>query len=219
MNLIQYGNGKEYEAKFLDVDVSNTRDKIKKLGGKLVHPKTKYIRAVFKRATNKVNGYARVRDEGGSVTMTVKIYNNPKFPDEFEVSINEGFVVGRQFLQSLGLKEKAFQESYREKWSFPKIKGGHEVTFDELPGLPIYMEIDCTSEKTLNKMVKLLDVDKSKMRFGAFDATYEEYYGILKNTMNSKTESLSFSNIINEIKPKKNKELLKKIALVQKKLK
>ena len=48
---------------------------------------------------------------------------------------------------------KAFQETYREKWSLP-IKGVHEITFDTWPGLPVWMEIDCSNKKTLDKMIK-----------------------------------------------------------------
>ena len=214
----QIGSGLEYEAKFLDINVTKMKKLIKKYGAKLVHRRKKYIRAVFHRANNKVRGYARVRQEAKDTTMTVKIYNNPKFPDEFEVTIKEGFEQGKDFLNGLGLKQKAFQESYREKYTFPKVKGVHEITFDELPGLPPYMEVDCTTEKALNKVIEILNLDKDKMRYGAFDATYLEYYGIPKDVINKKTKSLTFKNVIKELKPKKNKELLKKIAKKQKKL-
>lgn len=214
----QFGGGKEYEAKFLDINVRKMRKILKENGAKVVHKRKKYIRAIFHRATRKISGFARVRQEAKETTMTVKIYNNPKFPDEFELTIKEGFEKGREFLQGLGLKEKAFQESYREKYTFPKIKGVHEITFDELPGLPTYMEVDCTSERALKKVIKLLDLDKNKMRYGAFDATYNEYYGIRKDKINNETKSLTFKKIIKEIKPKKNLELLKQIAKKQKKL-
>ena len=83
-------------------------------------------------------------------------------------------------MESLGLKTKAKQESYREKWSHDLA---HEITFDTVPGLPTYMEIDCTSEANLNKLIEMLHLDKAEMRFGAFDATYEEYYGIEKDVI------------------------------------
>ena len=54
------------------------------------------------------------------------------------------------------------------------------------------------------------------MRFGAFDATYNEYYGIPKDVLNDKTSSLTFKNIIREIKPTKNKELLRKMQKMYK---
>ena len=83
--------GKEYEAKFLDIDVEALRNKIRALGGKLVHEEMKYSRVVFHRCqnVNNIKGYARIRKEGEKITMTVKVFNDPKFPDEFEVSINE----------------------------------------------------------------------------------------------------------------------------------
>ena len=60
-------------------------------------------------------------------------------------------------------------------------------------------------------MIEKLDLDKTKMRFGSFDNTYEEYYGVTKQVINTTTPSLTFKNILKEIKPKKNKELLKKV--------
>ena len=150
--------------------------------------------------------------------MTVKIFKDKKYPDEYEVSINEDFNTGNEFMKSLNLEQKAFQETYREKYSINKIPGVHEITFDTIPGLPTYMEVDCTSEKALNNVINKLNLDKNKMRFGAFANTYEEYYGISAEIINNHTSSLSFHNIKNEIKPIKNKELFNNIALKQYKL-
>jgi hypothetical protein len=199
---------KEYEAKFLEVDVSKIREKLIKLGAKQVHEKKRYVRMVFHRCSGNIKGYARIRDEAGITTMTVKLYKDPRFPEEYEITIKNTFEQGVAFLESLELKKKAFQETYREKWSHPLV---HEITFDDVPGLPTYMEIDCTGEENLHKMIELLDLDKSKMRFGAFDATYNEYYDIPKPEINDNTPSLTFANIINEIKPRKNMELLEKL--------
>lgn len=201
----------EFEAKFLDVNVSSMRDRLESIGAKLVHEKTKYIRAVFHRCESgepPIRGFARIRDENGTITMTVKIYKDPKFPEEYEITILDSFEKGIEFLKALGIKQKAFQESYREKWSHELV---HEITFDDIPGIPTYMEVDCTGEDKLNKVVDLLKLDKSKMRFGGFDATYNEYYGIPRDVLNDKTPSLTFSNIINEIKPTRNMELLQNL--------
>ena len=211
--------GKEYEAKFLDVNVSKMRQNLKKIGCKLVHQNKRYVRSVYHRCPSikgpKYNSFARVRDEGGQVTMTVKIFKDKKFPDEYEVSINEDFDTGNAFMESLNLQQKAFQETYCEKWSINKIPGVHEITFDTIPGLPTYMEVDCTSEKSLNNVINKLELNKEKMRFGAFANTYEEYYGIPAKIINDNTPSLSFANIKNEIKPNKNKDIFKKIILQQ----
>lgn len=202
--------GKEYEAKFLDIDVDKLRDKIIKHGGTIVHENQKYVRSVFRLCNTDKKGYARVRDEAGKVTITVKIYNNPDYPDEYEIETVNDFETAKNLLVAMNLQVKSFQESYREKWSLPN-KEVHEVTFDTIPGIPTYMEIDCVTEKALKDTIKLLELDKGKMRYGAFDRVYKEYYDIEHDTINYKTPSLTFKNIINEIKPIKNHDLLKKI--------
>ena len=129
--------------------------------------------------------------------------------DALEINIKDSFETGVDFMTALGIKKKAFQESIREKWSHPLA---HEITFDIVPGLPTYMEIDCTSEQNLNKLIELFAINESKKRYGSFDHTYLEYYGISRDIINDQTPSLTFANIQNEIKPTKNLELFKKIC-------
>ena len=93
----------------------------------------------------------------------------------------------------------------------------NEVTIDELPGLPPYCEIDCKTEKSLLDMIKKLNLDIKKKRYGSFGKTYLEYYGLPEEILNFKTPKLTFKNIKNEIKAIKNKKLLDKIAKKQKK--
>jgi adenylate cyclase class 2 len=211
--------GKEYEAKFLNINVAQIRKKLLSSGAKLEHKAIKFYRVVFTRCSDKENppvkGFVRIRNEGKKITMTVKTYKDPKFPDEYEISINEDFNTGINFLKSIGINQKAFQESYREKWTHPLA---HEITIDILPGLPLYMEVDCTSEENLNKIIKLLGLDEKNKRFGAFDKTYNEYYGIETDVINDKTESLSFGNIENEIKPIKNLDLFSELSKLNKEL-
>lgn len=207
--------GKEFEAKFLNVDVPHMRKLLKKIGAKKVHDNIKIIRAVYDLCNSNVKGFARVRDEGKGVTMTSKVFNNQNYPDEYEVAIANDFKSGDSFLQSLNLKKTSYQESYREKWSHPNA---HEITFDTIPGIPTYMEIDCDSEKKLNDMISKLQLDTTQKRFGAFDKTYHEYYGISPDIINHKTPYLTFQNIHNEIKPKKNIQLFRKITKLHKTL-
>ena len=192
--------GQEYEAKILNINIIQMRKKLVQIGAKLEHNFIKFQRAVFTHCNTQVKGYARVRDEGDKITMTSKLYKDEKFPEEYEVTIKESFDVGLNFLKSLGLPQKAYQESYREKWTHPLA---HEITFDILPGLPIYMEVDCVSESNLNELIDLLGVNKGLQRYGAFDKTYFEYYGISLVDINDNTPFLSFGNISNEITIKK----------------
>ena len=192
---------KEYELQVIDVDKSKMINLLKKNGGKRVHKDIRMYRSIFKRCKSNIEGVARVRYEGKKTTMTVKIYKDKKFPEEYEVTIDEDFETGKKFLEALNLKMKSFQETYREKWTLP-IKGVHEITFDNWPGLPTLMEIDCSDKKTLDKVISLLEVDK-KISYGPSAAKYEHYYGISQKVINEKTKSLTFKNISKEIKPKK----------------
>ena len=211
----------EYEAKFLDINHSELVKIITKLGAKLIQPQTIYKRSMFGLCDVK-RGYVRVRDEGIKTTLTSKIYKNPDYPEEFELEIKDGFEKGRAFLASLNLNEKAYHETMREKW-FLKLDNGNnekngnngcEIAFDCIPGIPMYVEIECKTEQNLNKVIKLLDLDNYTKLYGAYGKCYVDYYGMAETEINNDISRLTFQNIKKEITPyiHKNKELLNKIA-------
>ena len=206
---------KEFEAKFLNIDVDSIKKKLRENGATKVHDPLKFYRLIFKRCEEKGDkpGFVRIRDEGKKITMTTKIFNDKKCPEEREVTINESFEKGCEFLRAIGIEEKSYQETMREKWSHPLA---HEITFDIVPGLPIYMEIDCTSEANLNKLVALLDLDKSNMKYGSFDKTYTEYYDIPSDNIIHKTPSLTFKDVGTQIKPNKNIPMFRQITKLNK---
>lgn len=206
---------KEYEAKFLNIDITKIKNKLRENGAKKIHDPLKFYRLIFKRCEERGDkpGFVRIRDEGKKITMTTKIFNDKKFPEEREVTINESFEKGCEFLKAIGIEEKSYQETMREKWSHDLA---HEITFDIVPGLPIYMEIDCTSEENLNKLVSLLELDKSNMKYGSFDKTYTEYYNIPSDTIIHKTPSLTFKDVGAQIKPNKNLSMFREITKLNK---
>lgn len=201
--------GREYEAKFLEVDVAKVRAKLLAVGAVRDHPMSRMIRKAY----NHCNGenkkaFVRVRQQPNGVTMTSKIMDSD-FPQEFEVSINESFEQGVEFLDSLDIPGTSLQETYREKYTFPTRPDVHEVVFDMVPGIPTYMEIDCVTEDALNGTIKELELDESKKEFGAFAKQYEDYYGVSQDTINKgDTPSITFANVHNEIHPTKNREML-----------
>ena len=206
--------GKEIEAKFLEVDAKEVRKNIIDIGGKLVHPLMLYKRYAFFLINKKQKGYARVRQENGKVTMTIKTYDESKYANEYEVELNNSLEEAKEFMVSAGFKIKAYQETLREKWS---IAGCSEIVIDTVPGIPTYIELECNSEENIKKLAKKLGLDYSKANYGAFDKQFVQYYGLYANQINNKISMLTFKNIINELKPylKKNKELLKNIAKEQ----
>jgi len=210
----------EYEAKFLDINHNDLVKKIKKLGAKLIQPQTIYKRSMFGLCDVK-RGYVRVRDEGIKTTLTAKIYKNPDYPEEFELEIKDGFEKGKAFLGSLNLNEKAYHETMREKWFLnldndnnDNDNNGCEIAFDCIPGIPMYVEIECKTEQNLNKVIKLLNLDKYDKLYGAYGKCFVDYYGMAETEINNDISRLTFKNIKKEITPyiHKNKELLSKIA-------
>ncbi len=105
----------------------------------------------------------------------------------------------------------------REKWHLKLSKKKIdicEIAFDCIPGLPMYVEVECKTEKNLDKALKLLDLDKYEKRYGAYGKTFVEYYGMSETEINNEIKNLTFENIEIELKPyiHKNEELLKRIA-------
>jgi len=197
----------EIEAKFLDINIIKLRKLLRQNGAKKVHKMMMYKRYVFHLLTGD-NGYIRTRQENKKVTITVKKYNpDSKFATEHEIEVNSTLEQTRDFLMAQGYKQKAYQETLREKWSLGECL---EIAIDSIPGIPTYVELECKNIAAIKKVAKLLDLDYTKAEYGAYDKQFVDYYGMKKDDINSAISSLTFSNIDKELKPyiKKNKELL-----------
>ena len=212
----------EFEAKFLNINKEELVIKLKSLGAKMVQSNTLYKRCMYGLCDIK-RGYVRVRDEGYETKLTAKIYKDSQFPEEYEVTIKDDFENGKAFLGALNLTEKSYHETMREIWMLPLGKydtNKCEVAFDSIPGIPLYVEIECKTKKELNKAIRMLNLDsktksnKYKKFFGSYGKCFVEYYDMTENDINNLIPKLTFSNIQNELKPyiKKNKELLKDVS-------
>lgn len=201
----------EFEFQILNIKKRRFREKLKELGGRCVHERMKLKRCVYDLCNNPDLGFVRVRSEPGGVTMTSKLYHNKNFPEEFELSIKDSFEEGQKFLESLQLKMRAYQETYREKWTLP-INGVREVTIDLWPGLPPYAEVDCESEDVMKDLIQKLGYSRKRIAFGPSALKYEKYYGIDPDVINKHTPVLTFKDIATQIQPQKNHELFDKIT-------
>lgn len=215
---------KEIEIQVLEVDQVAMERRLKALGAKLVMPMTRMVRAVYHTCnsqTRKVESFARVRDEGaGTTTITVKVYNDPKYPDEYEIATLNSFDEARDLMLALNIQEKAYQETYRKKWGGAKLAklGIHEVTFDMIPGLPMYMEVEAESETKLYAFLARLEANPNKYRTGAFGGKYMEYYGIPEAKMNNGTPVIDFASTEKYIVPSKNQALFKATLAEQRRI-
>lgn len=188
--------GKEFEFKIIEPNIELFKQLLKKNNGVMVHPKHKMYRHVFDHPDPSVDGFIRLRKEGDNkVTLTCKIFNKSKYPLEYELSLNESYEKGLEFLQKSGLNLKSYQETAREKWKHPLAK---EIVFDDWPGIPEFIEVDCESEDNLKEMKKILDVNNRNIMYDGVDTLYNELYNIPKKKFN-RVPSLTFKNFKSEL--------------------
>jgi len=200
----------EIEGKFLNININDLRKKLKLNNAKKVHKMMLYKRYVFHLLTGE-KGYIRTRQENKLVTITIKTYpKDSKFAKESEIVVNSSLEESRDFLLAQGYKLKAYQETLREKWALGDCT---EIAIDSIPGIPSYVELECKSEKEIKRIAKLLDLDYSKVEYGAYDKQFVDYYGMQKEDINNSISSLTFKNIEKELKNyiKKNNDLVKKV--------
>ena len=147
----------EYEVSFNNFNYNSIIKKIKNKGKK-IHGFYPFRISYFLLAGEKDfgKGFVRVRDEyPGKVTITTKILSS-KYPEEYETTVDSSYDDTVKILEKSGLKNNLQSIKFREKWSFSKC---HEIVFDLWPGLPLIMEIDCTSENTLDRAINHLGLD------------------------------------------------------------
>jgi adenylate cyclase class 2 len=119
----------EYEATFESVNKPQLRLKLASTGAKLLKSEFLQKRTVFKlpKSVEVSGGWARVRDEGDKITVSVKAVTGTKITDQKEVCIVvDSYHRAEQFLQVSGFMKKAYQETFRELW----ILNGDEMTID-----------------------------------------------------------------------------------------
>lgn len=83
---------REIEAKFLQINVEATCDKLKEVGATMKSPMRLMRRVMIK--TNKMikdDSFLHVRDEGGKITMTYKKFNEQVIDgcEEIEIAVSD----------------------------------------------------------------------------------------------------------------------------------
>jgi len=192
----------EFEATILDIEKKDLRQRLKKVGAKLIYQERLMRRYIFAPSVKgEIAGkWVRIRDEGDKITMSIKVVDGRKIENQKEVCLTvDSFDEGYDFLKQLGLKQKAYQETKRELWKIKKI----EITIDTWPGLAPFMEVEGKNEKEVVAVVKKLGYDYSKAVFGAVDLIYKIKLGIPFDVINNKTPIISFAHPVKPYGAKK----------------
>lgn len=182
----------EYEAKFININKDEFRQKLKSVGAKLIKPEMLYKRTVFfpPKGYNIVGSWVRVRDEGDKITMSYKVTTNGDIKKQQETMlIVDDYQNACQFLLNLGCRQKAYQETKREIWNL----NGVEITIDEWPYIEPYTEIEGKNEEEVKKVANVLGFDYKQAIFGAADQIISKKYGISENVINDEIKRIVFN--------------------------
>lgn len=172
----------EWEAAFWPIDKDEVRARLTKAGATRVYeerlmPRVNLYTPGHSDATRT---FARVRNEGDCITMTVKDMSGSTMEEQKEVEVTvDDFENARELLRALGCRDKNYQEAKRELWELD----GTEVTIDEWPFLDPLTEIEGTSEETVRTVAKKLGFNWQEARFCSADKLYAEKYGIEPRTV------------------------------------
>lgn len=164
----------EIEAKFVNIDIDDIRDKLRALGATLVQPLRDMRRVTIDSPTMQAkNAFLRVRDEGNKTTLTYKQFNALSIDGvkevEVEVSNFDNTII---LLAEVGLAHSSSQESRRETWSLNNV----EIVIDEWPWLNPYIEIEGPNETKVIDTARKLGFDWNKAIFGDVMAAYRAQY-------------------------------------------
>lgn len=164
----------EIEAKFLDVDFHETREKLERFGAVCEQPMRLMRRAIIETPDLEAkNSFVRIRDEGDKVTLTYKQVDEDSLTGVKEVEVNVSHFEDTILLfEQLGLKYKSFQESYRETWRL----GDVEIMLDEWPWLKPYIEVEGPSEAQVKDVAVKLGFDWEMAVFGRVTSAYQVQY-------------------------------------------
>ncbi len=182
----------EYEATFLNINKDEIRTRLKKAGAALIKPEFLMKRIVFELpAGHEIKGgWLRVRDEGDKITMSLKIVDGDKIENQKEICLKiDNFNEGVKFLEAIGAKQKAYQESRRELWTLNDV----EITLDEWPYLEPYVEIEGKSETEVKNISEKLGFDYALALFCSADVLYNKKYGVPFKVIN-KTRRITFTD-------------------------
>ena len=168
----------EIEAKFLNVDVVTIRQSLAAQGATRVHEERLMRRKNFDYPDSRlehVGGWIRVRDEGDKTTLAYKQLVDRTIEGTKEISlVVEDFETISNLLLAIGLVNKSYQETKREKWLLDDV----EVTIDTWPWIKTFVELEGPSETALQNVALKLGFDWSKASHGSVETAYQAEYNV-----------------------------------------
>ena len=181
----------EWEATFWPIEKDEIRKRLTDAGATLIYHERlmRRVNLFLPEGTRVDKGFARVRDEGDKITLSIKDMSGTKIEDqkESEIIVND-FENARNVLRALGCRDKNYQETRRELWRLSEV----EITIDEWPFLKPLLEIEGESESRVRTVSEQLGFKWQDARFCSADRLYAEQHGIEERFINEGIPELTF---------------------------
>jgi adenylate cyclase, class 2 len=185
----------EIEAKFLNINANELREKLKKIGAIMEYPERLMKRKVFDypdERLRRMGAWVRVRDEGeGKITLSYKQLQDRTLHGTKEITLDvSDFQTTCDFLQACGFDSKSYQETKREKWTL----GESEITIDTWPWIPTFVEIESENEEEIRKVANLLNFEWSKALHGSVETAYQDLFDVTEDEIDG-WEEITFTPV------------------------
>ena len=167
----------EYEATFTNIEKDEIRERLKKVGARLMREEFLQKRTVLlpSKEHEVGGGFLRVRDEGDKITLTHKIVGNKGIADQKETNlVVDNFESTVSLLTNIGCIPMTHEESKRELWNLK----GTDITIDTWPFLEPLVEVEGKSEEDVRNISEELGFNWSAAKFCTIGTLYKEKYGI-----------------------------------------
>lgn len=175
----------EIEAKFLEVNPGAIREKLKAIGAEQIYEEREMHRATFDYPDSrleKIGGWVRVRDEKDKITFSYKQLNDRTLHGTKEIETTVGsFENTVELLKAIGLEQKAYQETKREKWTL----GDCEITIDTWPWIPTFVELEAPTEEAMKALAEKLELNWAEAMHGSVETAYQKYYDFTEHEIDS----------------------------------
>lgn len=159
----------EYEIKVLEINVDQITKQL--LGAGFTQQPTQPFRR-FVYTVGSSGDWVRLRTDGSKSTLTYKSFGHNSIDGvkELEIVVSD-FEKTHQLLGLLGYKAKTYQENRRTNF----VLGDVEISIDEWPKIPAYLEIEAKNKQSVEKWLNQLGLNQENTTSEPTSAVYQKY--------------------------------------------